>query len=110
MKVVLPIYKFTEPPFTQDKYIKIIENGVEKEFFCRVVQPTDFNKAFTYILPDGFPKSLAKVIFGPEAIIDGGKGNEDKESLSVRRNKRGRKAGKKTTLAGKSEREIILSL
>ena len=69
MQVKVPI---KQAPFTGDKYIYLWENGRKKEFFCKTVFPAKFDNHFYYILPDGFPVFMVKLIFGPEAQIVGG--------------------------------------
>ncbi len=69
MQVKVPL---KQAPFTGDKYICFWENGQKKEFFCKTVFPTKFDHHFYYILPDGFPVFMVKLIFGPDAQIVGG--------------------------------------
>jgi len=66
MRIKVPL---REAPFTQDKWIHLVDNGKLKNFFCKIVLPGT-GKYFLYILPDGFPKELVHVIFGPNACIE----------------------------------------
>lgn len=60
---------YKDAPFTQDKWINLVIDGQPKSFFCKVIQP-GVDKRFTYILPEGFPRELVRVIFGPNAKLE----------------------------------------
>lgn len=64
---VLCSYK--DAPFTQDRWINLVIDGQPKSFFCKVIPP-GVDKRFTYILPEGFPRELIRVIFGPNVRIE----------------------------------------
>ena len=56
-------------PFRQDRWINLVIDGQPKSFFCKVIPP-GVDKRFTYILPEGFPRELIRVIFGPNAKLE----------------------------------------
>lgn len=58
-----------QAPFTRDRLITLVEDGVPKVYPVVVKPPTQWDKRFAYVLPDYFPREVVKVIFGAEPEV-----------------------------------------